>query len=565
MITRHSSIYDFRVAGIAKKIFLLADYFTLLMADSLIKVSSRVGLPFSAKIIYNSPGIVPGEDKRPPRLPGVADDDLVILTVGQLKMEKGFGILREIALGLEKRPGLKFIVAGGGEDRDEILRLFGEFVKKGRFVFTGYAPDLGPYYSRASLFLLPSLREGFPLALLEAQAAGIPSIATDTGGAGEIIKDGENGFLLKPGETGVPAADFFIEKIETLLDDPVLRGKMAAAARAGSGRFGAARMAGEYGVAYEKVLKRKNLALSLQGAGNTLISFRAAAAYCGKHKGEVFDYCLYGFGMESFIEEFDFAGRTYAPGGKGVLKSLSSLAMLIKLMLSNYNKVWIVYPGGAKTRTLAKMFRYGEFLYRDFDKGGKNYYAANMEMLEADRTEAKPPKPAFAVYERPFMEKGTVGLHPGSGGGMAYKRWPLENYTLLVNSLISNGRKPLIFTGPQDEEVFQVFQNIQGAVSYHRLPLRELYQKLGSCEAFITGDTFLLHFAALCGVPRIIALYGPTDQAVTSPGPEIAAFSRRPGCLPCYTFADKGECPNDSRCLTDITPEEIIDNIFKRK
>ena len=50
------------------------------------------------------------------------------------------------------------------------------------------------------VFVLPSLRENQPLALLEAMAAGIPVVATDVGGVGEIIRDCEEGLLVSPGD-----------------------------------------------------------------------------------------------------------------------------------------------------------------------------------------------------------------------------------------------------------------------------------------------------------------------------------------------------------------------------
>ena len=78
------------------------------------------------------------------------------------------------------------------------------------------------YMATSDIFVLPSLSEGFPNVCLEAMASGLPVIATKVGGLVEIIRDGQNGFLVNP-ETPREIA----EKISLLLEDDELRERIS--------------------------------------------------------------------------------------------------------------------------------------------------------------------------------------------------------------------------------------------------------------------------------------------------------------------------------------------------
>jgi L-malate glycosyltransferase len=92
--------------------------------------------------------------------------------------------------------------------------------------FVGGVHSIDPYLAQADLFLLPSEQESFGLAALEAMAAAIPVIATNTGGLPELITDGETGFLTPAGDIDQMAA-----RALKILTDPTLQQKMGSAAR----------------------------------------------------------------------------------------------------------------------------------------------------------------------------------------------------------------------------------------------------------------------------------------------------------------------------------------------
>lgn len=103
-----------------------------------------------------------------------------LLAVGRLTPEKGFDVLIDAFRQLGE-PGLKLVIAGGVDNEDGYSRALREKAAGAPVVFAGAlaAEALGPLYDHARLFVLPSRNEGFPLALLEAMAAGCDVLASD--------------------------------------------------------------------------------------------------------------------------------------------------------------------------------------------------------------------------------------------------------------------------------------------------------------------------------------------------------------------------------------------------
>ncbi|MEM3570214.1 MAG: glycosyltransferase [Candidatus Jordarchaeales archaeon] len=126
----------------------------------------------------------------------------LILTAGRLSPEKG---LRFLLLTLKKvaniHPQVLCLIAGDGPSHSylvrEVQRLgLGDYVK-----LLGHRPDLPAIMRLVDWFVLPSLREGLPLVLLEAFALSKPVIATAVGGVPEVVVDGVNGWLVPPRDT----------------------------------------------------------------------------------------------------------------------------------------------------------------------------------------------------------------------------------------------------------------------------------------------------------------------------------------------------------------------------
>jgi glycosyltransferase involved in cell wall biosynthesis len=120
-----------------------------------------------------------------------ADGDKIIY-VGRLHKVKGLDYLIEAVRGIENCP--QVIIAGPGPEEGK-LRQMAEGLN---IRFVGEVLEVGDIYTQGRFFVLPSVSEGLPQAILEAMSYGLPVIATKVGGVPEIIEHGKTGFLVEP-------------------------------------------------------------------------------------------------------------------------------------------------------------------------------------------------------------------------------------------------------------------------------------------------------------------------------------------------------------------------------
>jgi len=128
--------------------------------------------------------------------------------VGRLAPEKGLEHLLHAAEGiLNTLPAAKFILAGEGPQRSALEKLAGQLCIEKSVIFLGRRSDLASIYASFDVFVLPSLSEGMPLAVLEAMAAKRPVVATRVGAIPEMVKDQQTGLLVDAGDiTGLQSA-----------------------------------------------------------------------------------------------------------------------------------------------------------------------------------------------------------------------------------------------------------------------------------------------------------------------------------------------------------------------
>ncbi len=155
-----------------------------------------------------------------------ADGRFVVAMVAHLIKEKGADVaLRALA---ELPQGVVLWVAGDGGEAEALRRLRAELGLGERVRFLGLQRDVAPFLQAADCLVCPSLwAEAAGLVNLEAQACGLPVVASRTGGIPEYVADGVTGLLFPPGDHAALAAC-----VRRLHDDPPLRRTMGRAARA---------------------------------------------------------------------------------------------------------------------------------------------------------------------------------------------------------------------------------------------------------------------------------------------------------------------------------------------
>ena len=154
---------------------------------------------------------------------GIPEDDPVVGMVACFKPQKNpLDFIRMADLVRKAHPRARFILTGDGILRLKIEALVDELGLADNVFLTGWRRDIPAILSTLDIFALSSYWEGLPIVVLEAMAASKPVVATDTGGITEVIRDGENGFLVKPGDIAKMA-----EKVALLLGSRSLRGQLA--------------------------------------------------------------------------------------------------------------------------------------------------------------------------------------------------------------------------------------------------------------------------------------------------------------------------------------------------
>ncbi len=145
----------------------------------------------------------------------------IMLLVGGNIQRKGLPvILKTMPALLKEIPGLTLQVIGKNQNIDRMKKIAEKLGVIDCVEFIGWIPPekIKTYYQKASVFVMPSLMEGFGLVFLEAMAQGLPVIGGNVGGTLELIKDGKNGFLVNPGDVNT-----LKEKIREILLNLELR------------------------------------------------------------------------------------------------------------------------------------------------------------------------------------------------------------------------------------------------------------------------------------------------------------------------------------------------------
>jgi len=183
---------------------------------------------------------------------GIRPEDVVVGSVGRLHPQKKYPFLvRTAEIIRAKFPNVRFVIIGDGEERPTLESMIADLGLKDAVLLPGLRSDIPRILQAFDIFVLPSLYEGLSRALMEAMAAGLPSIVTDVGGNAEAVEQGETGFVLPAGDE-----EGFTSSLETLLRNPDLRRSMGKAGRERAHKlFDAERMARQYIDLYQRLLE----------------------------------------------------------------------------------------------------------------------------------------------------------------------------------------------------------------------------------------------------------------------------------------------------------------------
>jgi glycosyltransferase involved in cell wall biosynthesis len=154
---------------------------------------------------------------------GIREADLVVGMVACFKPQKSPLDFIKLAEAVKKNfPETKFILVGDGILRKAVCSRIKKLGLEGQVILTGWRKDMPSILSCLDIFVLTSLWEGLPIVVLEAMAAGVATVVTDTGGIRDVVVNGKTGYLVKPRDIRSMR-----DKVEELLRDNRKRDEFA--------------------------------------------------------------------------------------------------------------------------------------------------------------------------------------------------------------------------------------------------------------------------------------------------------------------------------------------------
>jgi len=223
-----------------KKVHIWLDGILAKSTDKIVAVSNRVK-EFTSRqegigedkfeLIYNaidSAEFLPTDSRKAIRRKlDLPEGDFVLGTVGAITVQKGhYYLIRAVSQIVKKYPNTILLIAGIDELKEKLQKIVHNLNLEKNVRFLGLRRDVPDILNCMDVFVLPSLWEGTPLALLEAMLTGLPVVASSVDGILEVVENGKNGILVPPGNV-----EALSDAIDGLIRNPQLRQNLAKAAR----------------------------------------------------------------------------------------------------------------------------------------------------------------------------------------------------------------------------------------------------------------------------------------------------------------------------------------------
>ncbi|MBF0484229.1 MAG: GT4 family glycosyltransferase PelF [Candidatus Omnitrophica bacterium] len=519
--------------------------------------------------------------------------DPVIAIVGRLTPIKGHTFfIKAMAKVIRVYPYAKIRIIGDApvnkqDYKNEVALLVKRLGISSNVEFLGNRQDVPELLAGVDVLAVPSItQESFGRTIIEAQAVGVPVVATEVGGVVDIIEHQKNGWLVPPKDV-----DAMATAVLQLLKDRELCERMVAEAQKKIDiEYTLEKMATRTLAVYEEILGMKNiLVVKFSSVGDVVLitvalkslrqKFPKAKIFCvvGKEHLEVLQDCPY-------IDDIIVYDRKLKH--QKLWKFAKFCWGLRKLQLdividfqNNHRSHWLAFLTDPKesygfcNQKAGKLLTNGLKNYRD-DIPPVEHQFQILKMLgieySADlRLELWPSKYNYE-YVQELLDsewlgttKNIVGINLAASEKWKTKNLPLKHVAALSDILSTKGIR-VIFTGMEkDAAIGREISRLcltKPANFAGKTDMMQLAALISRCVAYVTPDSAPLHVAAAMNVP-VVAVFGPTsDKRHVPPASKIIILTKQLECAPCYS----PECLTRKHdCMNAITPQDIADAIFK--
>ncbi len=451
--------------------------------------------------------------------------------------------------------------------------------------FLGTQRDIPGILAHLDLVVLATTtHEAFGRVIIEAQAAGVPVVATQVGGVVDIIEDGKNGFLVPPADPKSMA-----DAIMRIFKDVELAKELAENAYAKvKEKYNVELMVKNTLDVYRDALSNfKILIIKLSSLGDIILSTAALRAIREKFPKEAHGNFKISFliGEESkdillrspYIDELLVCDLKHKDKG---LKGLWSIGRILRkkgfdivIDLQNSRSSHILsYLSGCINRYGYDNKKFS-FLLNHSIKDEKppmdpvTHQFRVLKMLGIDLLDNSLelwPSPEDVKRVEDLLDaqwlsdaQKIVGINISASKRWSTKLWPRE---YLMQLCVELGFRDIrvVITGTADDLVYanmliNSLKNTKIINACGKTSVNELAVLIKKCNVFISADSSPLHIASAVGTP-FIALFGPTDaRRHLPPGKNYIVINKDLECSPCY----KTKC-RSKRCMAGITPAEVL-------
>ena len=484
------------------------------------------------------------------------------------------------ALSLLRRQGIRFKaqIIGEAENKNtfkKLERLTAELGLNEQVEFLGHQTDIPDCLNKLNLLVLATTTpEAFGRVIIEAQAAGVPVVATRVGGVVDIIQHAKTGYLANAADPESLAA-----QIRQILDHPQKTAAMVDQARKQVEKhYTLAAMADKMEALYRECVQKKILIFKLGSLGDVILisaSLRAIRQCFPDSKitvltdpvaKPILDPCPY---LDEIITVSKQERRTSSRRLSQFLKTRR-----FDISIDFQNSRWthrMSYVSGIPHR-YGFSRRWGWlFLNHRAKSKALPPVPHQFEILkclnihpETDRLEfwlSDKDRQAASDFLDPLCSSSNplwMGIHIGAS--WETKRWRTHHIARFCDLIQKKYGYQVILTGTEKDKIFerQILSLTQHPVIsiVGKTSLGQLAAVIEKCQLFVSSDSAPLHIAAALNVPTV-ALFGPTDSKRHSPPHHrLRIVQKKVTCGPCY----RATCSHVS-CMVKIEPFHVIENI----
>jgi lipopolysaccharide heptosyltransferase II len=453
--------------------------------------------------------------------------------------------------------------------------------------FLGTQRDIPAILEHLDLVVLATTtHEAFGRVVVEAQAAGVPVVATKVGGVIDIIEDGKNGLLVPPAD-----AKGMAEAIMRIYKDTQFARELAENAYAKvKEKYNLDLMVKNTLDVYREALSNfKILVIKLSSLGDVILSTAALRAIREKFpQGNYKISFLIGEESKDILLRSPYIDELLVCDLKNKDKGLAGLWGIGRILRKKNFDLVVDLQNSRSSHILAYLsgciHRYGynnkkfSFLLNHSIDDQKlpidpvTHQFMVLKMLGIDllnnALELWPSSEDTKAVEELFnaqwlsQAQKVVGINISASKRWSTKLWPLEYLICLCEEL---GLKDIrvIITGTQDDQglagmLINSLKNTKVINACGKTNINELAVLIKKCQVFISADSSPLHISSAVGTP-FVALFGPTDaRRHLPPGENYILINKKLHCSPCY----KTKCRSKS-CMVQISPAEVFTAVMK--